>query len=69
MHSSLYKYAACSYQNQIKYKYSKSEKIIDIFSTQILPWFQRFIFIVFIAKGRGKINLWLKAAMIQIKSD
>ena len=25
-----------------------------------LPWFQRFIFIIFIAKGRGKINLWLK---------
>jgi hypothetical protein len=23
-----------------------------------LPWFQRFIFIIFIAKGRGKINLW-----------
>ena len=29
----------------------------------ILPWFQRFIFIIFIAKGRGKINLWLKAAI------
>jgi hypothetical protein len=28
-----------------------------------LPWFQRFIFINFIAKGRGKINLWLKAAI------
>ena len=28
-----------------------------------LPWFQRFIFIIFIAKGRGKINLWLKAAI------
>jgi hypothetical protein len=24
----------------------------------LLPWFQRFIFIIFIAKGRGKINLW-----------
>jgi hypothetical protein len=23
-----------------------------------VPWFQRFIFIIFIAKGRGKINLW-----------
>jgi hypothetical protein len=23
-----------------------------------LPWFQRFIFIIFIAKLRGKINLW-----------
>jgi hypothetical protein len=23
-----------------------------------IPWFQRFIFIIFIAKGRGKINLW-----------
>ena len=29
----------------------------------LLPWFQRFIFIIFIAKGRGKINLWLKAAI------
>jgi hypothetical protein len=28
-----------------------------------LPWFQRFIFIISIAKGRGKINLWLKAAI------
>jgi hypothetical protein len=28
-----------------------------------VPWFQRFIFIIFIAKGRGKINLWLKAAI------
>jgi hypothetical protein len=27
-----------------------------------LPWFQRFIFIIFIAKGRGKINR-LKAAI------
>jgi hypothetical protein len=25
---------------------------------ECLPWFQRFIFIIFIAKGRGKINLW-----------
>jgi hypothetical protein len=24
----------------------------------MLPWFQRFIFIIFIAKGGGKINLW-----------
>jgi hypothetical protein len=24
----------------------------------LVPWFQRFIFIIFIAKGRGKINLW-----------
>jgi hypothetical protein len=23
-----------------------------------IPWFQRFIFIIFIAKERGKINLW-----------
>jgi hypothetical protein len=29
----------------------------------LVPWFQRFIFIIFIAKGRGKINLWLKAAI------
>ena len=28
-----------------------------------VPWFQRFTFIIFIAKGRGKINLWLKAAI------
>ena len=28
-----------------------------------VPWFQKFIFIIFIAKGRGKINLWLKAAI------
>jgi hypothetical protein len=28
-----------------------------------VPWFQRFIFIIFIAKGGGKINLWLKAAI------
>jgi hypothetical protein len=25
---------------------------------KLIPWFQRFIFIIFIAKGRGKINLW-----------
>jgi hypothetical protein len=24
----------------------------------MVPWFQRFIFIIFIAKGRGRINLW-----------
>ena len=30
---------------------------------ECVPWFQRFIFIIFIAKGRGKINLWLKAAI------
>jgi hypothetical protein len=27
-------------------------------NTLNLPWFQRFIFIIFIAKGGGKINLW-----------
>jgi hypothetical protein len=27
-------------------------------SMAVVPWFQRFIFIIFIAKGRGKINLW-----------
>jgi hypothetical protein len=32
-------------------------------SDQELPWFQRFIFIIFIAKGRVKINLWLKVAI------
>jgi hypothetical protein len=31
--------------------------IADFIYTPI-PWFQRFIFIIFIAKGRGKINLW-----------
>jgi hypothetical protein len=31
--------------------------------TYLLPWFQRFIFIIFIAKGEGKINLWLKPAI------
>ena len=38
----------------------------DFLTNQTLnrvPWFQRFIFIIFIAKGRGKINLWLKAAI------
>jgi hypothetical protein len=34
-----------------------------VYARKILPWFQRFIFIIFIAKGRGKINLWLKAAI------
>ena len=33
-------------------------KPITFDSTDLLPWFQRFIFIVFIAKGKGKINLW-----------
>jgi hypothetical protein len=32
-------------------------------SIPTVPWFQRFIFIIFIAKGGGKINLWLKAAI------
>ena len=36
---------------------------ITNFVMLFLPWFQRFIFINFIAKGRGKINLWLKAAI------
>ena len=30
---------------------------------RMVPWFQMFIFIIFIAKGRGKINLWLKVAI------
>jgi hypothetical protein len=30
---------------------------------EAVPWFQRFIFIICIAKGRGNINLWLKAAI------
>jgi hypothetical protein len=38
--------------------YSRGDSTLDS-----LPWFQRFIFIIFIAKGRGKINLWLKAAI------
>jgi hypothetical protein len=37
----------------------KSLKLFQV----IIPWFQRFIFIIFIVKGRGKINLWLKAAI------
>jgi hypothetical protein len=32
--------------------------VIDDRSLNSLPWFQRFIFIIFIAKGGGKINLW-----------
>ena len=52
--------------------------LVDIYSSIIHPhfdycismwdncrntWFQRFIFIIFIAKGGGKLNLWLKAAI------
>jgi hypothetical protein len=33
-----------------------SHVLVDF--SEHLPWFQRFIFIIFIAKGRGKINLW-----------
>ena len=36
---------------------------LELTNAKFLPWFQRFIFIIFIAKGRGKINLWLKAAI------
>ena len=43
--------------DQVKYK------IDTVYIYFGLPWFQRFIFIIFIAKGRGKINLWLKAAI------
>jgi hypothetical protein len=32
-----------------------------------LPWFQRFIFIIFIAKWRGKINLWNQGMYQQIQ--
>jgi hypothetical protein len=39
----------CQLKNYLTYRY--------------VPWFQRFIFVIFIAKGRGKINLWLKAAI------
>ena len=38
-------------------------KHVDRRIVQKVPWFQRFIFIIFITKGRGKINLWLKAAI------
>ena len=38
------------------------QKLVN-YNLYLLPWFQRFIFIIFIAKGRGKINLWLKAAI------
>jgi hypothetical protein len=33
-----------------------------------LPWFQRFIFIIFIAKWRGKINLWNQGKIALEKS-
>jgi hypothetical protein len=36
---------------------------VDARIAKVIPWFQRFIFIIFIAKGRGKINLWLKSAI------
>jgi hypothetical protein len=35
-----------------------SNKNIVVKAGNALPWFQRFIFIIFIAKGRRKINLW-----------
>jgi hypothetical protein len=38
------------------------QKLVN-YNLYLLPWFQRFIFIIFIAKGRGKINLWFKAAI------
>ena len=41
----------------------KKRMIISKILAAALPWFQKFIFIIFIAKGRGKINLWLKAAI------
>jgi hypothetical protein len=35
-----------------------------------IPRFQRFIFIIFIAKGRGKINLWSsRANQFELGSD
>jgi hypothetical protein len=41
------------------YRFSR----LDTTAAFQVPWFQRFIFIIFIAKGRGKINLWLKTAI------
>ena len=38
----------------------------NISSWQVVPWFQRFIFIIFM--GRGKINLWLKEAIDSSRS-
>jgi hypothetical protein len=44
-------------------KNERSMNCYWMFTTNTVPWFQRFIFIIFIAKGRWKINLWLKAAI------
>jgi hypothetical protein len=33
-----------------------------------IPWFQRLIFIIFIAKGRGKINLWNQGNINRVRS-
>ena len=63
------------YEKNEKPNFENSVKISDISENRIffrnnflgagfgVPWFQRFIFIIFIAKGGGKINLWLKAAI------
>ena len=47
-----------SIENEINFRVQTAAR-----STSRVPWFQRFIFIIFIAKGIGKINLWLKAAI------
>jgi hypothetical protein len=35
----------------------------------VIPWFQRFIFIIFIAKGRGKINLWNQGITVTVQAN
>jgi hypothetical protein len=50
--------ALCS-ARELKY-YRCIGSAYEKFAVLTVPWFQRFIFIIFIAKGRGKIilNLW-----------
>jgi hypothetical protein len=51
----------CKFKGHSRWKLSSVN--LYTFIRPNLPWFQRFIFIIFLAKGRGKINLWLKAAI------
>jgi hypothetical protein len=41
---------------------------VDARIAKVIPWFQRFIFIIFIAKGRGKINLWNQGTKVTDQS-
>jgi hypothetical protein len=57
--------SATSYNKQFRIIVEKvlvdenfEQKLYTCFVHHRVPWFQRFIFIIFIAKGRGKINLW-----------